>query len=204
MSAKYTAGCTSDTEKAVALLTKALPAVCKHPVVPPCGQGAAPNRKLDDEALLKSGNGWCSEQARVFIRLCQVNNIPARMIHLFGQNHTVAEFYADGRWAFADGSLFFVVPGRDGKLLSVADCHDGGVGQRCYAEAKACRFRQLLAMTDEELNFSSPQRAAVWRRTQSKFNVDALASQKDIYFAVMNTPLPPPAGATAKVDTTNQ
>jgi hypothetical protein len=44
------------------------------------------NRNLDDEALLASGCGWRNEQARVFIRLCQVNGIPARMLHPGGDS----------------------------------------------------------------------------------------------------------------------
>jgi len=114
----------------MALLTRAMPALLRHPGIPPLGRPVPPDRNLDDEALLESGSGWCNEQARVFIRLCQVMGIPARMIHLFGQNHTIAEFYAEDRWIMADTSYFFAVPGKDGTWLSAAACHDRGEGQR--------------------------------------------------------------------------
>ena len=64
--------------------------------------------------LLKSGAGWCNEQAHVFVRLCQVADIPAHMVFLFyadnRSGHVVAEFHADGRWAMADTSWLCVFP----------------------------------------------------------------------------------------------
>jgi len=188
LAVRWTAGCKSDTEKAVALL-KAMPRFFKHPTMPPCGPGVPPDRNLDDEALLASGCGWCNEQARVFIRLCQVSNIPARMIHLFGQGHTVAEFYADGRWALADASNFFVVPGTDGRLLSARECHDRGRGQRLYAEAKERRLHEMAEMSDAELDLGSPEAARKWREQNSKPIAEELAN-RDVGFGVINYPLP--------------
>jgi hypothetical protein len=189
VAAAYTAGCKTETEKAVALLTKAMPAVFRHPGMPPLGPAVKPSRNLGDEALLVTGCGWCNEQARVFIRLCQVLGIQARMIHLFGQNHTVAEFYADGRWALADASNFFVSPGQDGKLLSAAQCHDRGDGQRAYAEAKQKRMRELAAMTDEQLGFKDPAAAVKFREQGNSPMVEELAV-RTVGFGVMNCPMP--------------
>lgn len=189
IAAAHTAGLKTDTEKAVALLTRAMPAVFRHPAMPPLGVPAKPDRNLEDEALLASGSGWCNEQARVFIRLCQVLGIQARMIHLFGQSHTIAEFYADGRWVMADASNFFVAPGRDGFLLSAVQCHDRGEGQRAYAEAKQKRIGELLKMTDAELGFKDPAAAAKFRGRNAGDIVAALAVS-DVGFGVMNVPLP--------------
>jgi transglutaminase-like putative cysteine protease len=80
--AQYTAGCKSDREKALALLKRAMPKAILHPSIPPYGPMCPPDRAAGDEELLKSGQGWCNEQARVFVRLCQVAGIPARMIFL--------------------------------------------------------------------------------------------------------------------------
>jgi hypothetical protein len=191
VAAQYTAGCATDTEKAVALLCKAMPAVLRHPTMPPCGPPVKADRNLDDEELLKTGGGWCNEQARVFIRLCQVSGIPARMIHIFGQDHTIAEFYADGRWALADASNFFVVPGADGKLLSTADCHDRGTGQRSYALAKGQRMKELAALPDAELNLGTPEQAARFREKALNFDAEALAVNDKLAFGIINYPLPP-------------
>jgi hypothetical protein len=190
LAAKHTLGLQTDTEKAVALL-KAMPHFFRHPTMPPCGPAVKADRNLDDAdgALLATGSGWCNEQARVFIRLCQVAGIPARLIHLFGQNHTVAEFHADGRWIMADASNFFVAPGSDGKLLSVAQCHDGGEGQRAYALARHRRIQEMLAMSDQELGFATPEQARRWREANAGFSVDELAA-REVGFGVINYPLP--------------
>ena len=195
LAAQYTAGLKSDTAKAVALLL-AMPKFFRHPGMPPLGASARPDRNLEDEPLLASGSGWCNEQARVFIRLCQVSGIPARMVHLFGQNHTVAEFHAEGRWAVADTSNFFVVPDpasggnvTELRLLSAAQCHDRGPGQRAYATARQRRGKEMLAMSDAELGFKNPAQAAKWRAAEAKFSVEELA-QREVGFGVINGPLP--------------
>lgn len=186
--AKYTAGCTSATQKAVTLLM-AMPEFFRHPTMPPLGPSVKANRGLDDEALLATGCGFCNEQARVFIRLCQVAGIPARMIHLFGQGHTVAEFYADGHWALADASNFFVVPGKEGRLLSAAQCHDRGEGQRLYAEAKQRRMQELVRLSDQDVARGDAVQAAKWRSQNEKPFAEELAV-REVGFGVINYPLP--------------
>ncbi len=186
---KYTNDQMTDTEKALALLTQAMPNVFRHPTMPPIGQSVTADRNLADEALLKSGCGWCNEQARVFIRLCQVAGMQGRMIHLFGQNHTITEFYADGRWVLADASNFFVARDKEGNLLSAADCHDGGAGQLAYAKAKKKRLMELAAMSDEALNLPHGK-AERFRAHCRSFDVEALANRDDLVFGVINYPLP--------------
>lgn len=188
IAAQYTKDCKTDTDKAVALL-KAMPGFIRHPVMPPCGSPVKPDRNLDDESLLASGCGWCNEQARIFIRLCHVCGIPARMLHLFAQAHTVSEFYADGRWVLADSSNFFVAYGKDGKLLSAAQCHDRGEGQRCYAEVKQRRMLEMAKMSDQELGFTDPAAARKWREQAVKPFADELAV-REVGFGVINYPLP--------------
>ena len=189
---KYTHSEMTDTEKALALLMVAMPDILRHPDMPPLPDARVqPDRNLLDEPLLESGAGWCNEQARVYIRLCQVAGIQARLIHLFGQSHTVAEFLADGQWVMVDASWYFVARDEDGKLLSAADCHDQGAGQRAYADAKHQRFQQLLGMSDEQLNIPEA-RSQRLRRVWQNFDAEKLAERQDLAFGVMNTPLPPP------------
>lgn len=157
-------------------LTQALP---KHPTIPPIGPLCPTNRGLDDAALLRSGVGFCNEQARVFVRLCQVSGIPARLIYLFYADrktgHTTAEYLRDGRWVFVDVSWFIEVGG-----LSTAACHrEPDLVRRAYAER-----RQILAgMSDKELAGSTPAAAAV--RTMLQTRDDQLW-----VFGVLNYPLP--------------
>jgi len=76
-------------------------------VVHPHFLGPLPaDRALSEEGIIDSKCGWCNEQCRVFIGLCEVMNIPARLAFLFHKNsrtaHTASEVYIDGKWAFHD------------------------------------------------------------------------------------------------------
>src|SRR5439155_1533709 len=65
-----------------------------------------PDRAMTEEQLIDSGRGWCNEQCRVFIALCEVMEIPARLCFLFHANgkisHTATEVFQSGKWAFHD------------------------------------------------------------------------------------------------------
>ena len=67
-----------------------------------------PDRALSEEHLIESGGGYCNEQCRVFIALCQVMQIPTRLCFLFHANartaHTATEVFLDGKWIFHDVS----------------------------------------------------------------------------------------------------
>ena len=192
LATEVTAGCGSRKERALALLRKGASRV-KHPCGPPCGAPVGPDRNLDDEALLKSGLGWCNEQARVFIRLCQVGDIPARFIHTFYSDtksgHCVAEFHADDAWRMADATWFCVFPGPDGELLSAAQCHDRGQGQEYCGLAYHSRMQELLEMTDEELGRGDDFDPAAWRRETLTRTPEYWAHRMN-RFAVINYPLP--------------
>lgn len=150
--ARYTKSLTNPREKAVVLCTRAMLDLVQHPGIPPMCVDPGKNRALDDEALLKSRRGWCNEQARVFVRLCQVAGVPARMIFLFQTpvgGHVVAEFYADGRWSMADSSWFCVFPAADGHLMSAAECH--GEGKLQAGETYFRRYQEIIAYSDERM-----------------------------------------------------
>jgi hypothetical protein len=87
----------------------------QHPFL--CGPLAA-DRAMTEEQLIDSGAGWCNEQARVFIALCEVSGLPARLLFEFHANtisgHTVAEVYIDGRWVFFDPTFNVTVRLPDG------------------------------------------------------------------------------------------
>jgi len=155
IAAKHTRGCKTDREKALALLTRAMPAEILHPSIPPLGPDCPPNRAMSDEDLLKSHTGWCNEQARVYVRLCQVTGIPARMIFLFYSDrksgHVIAEFYADGRWSMADASWCCVFPAPDGHLMSAAECHTDGPNKLAAGEAYLKRGQEVAAYPDKRL-----------------------------------------------------
>jgi len=78
------------------------------------------DRALSEEDLIASQCGWCNEQTRVFIALCEVLEIPARLFFVNHVNticgHTAAEVFLEDRWAFFDVTFNLVVPLPDGRL----------------------------------------------------------------------------------------
>jgi hypothetical protein len=205
--AECMAGLDTDRHKAVALLTRALPQLCAHPAMPPFGAHCPPDRALDDELLLRSGKGWCNEQARVFVRLCQVAGIPARMVFLFYSDglrgHVVTEFYAEGRWSMADPTWFCVFPAGDGHLMSAAECHGDGEGKKLAGRAYFARMQELLACSDQvlvgrqfdhlpdeaERKTKTDEAAAKVREDLRAKTAESLADQLG-QFGVLNYPLP--------------
>ncbi len=209
---EFTEGLAADTEKALALLTKATGSRIFHPAFPPLGPACEPNRGLDDVELLCSGRGWCNEQSRVFIRLCQVSGIQARMVHLNYSDkktgHCVCEFYSEGAWHMADATKLCVFPGPEGKLMSAAECHREENKLR-VGEAYCTRFNVLMQLSDEELTgrkfahitdsrertFKISAEAAAWRDRLRKVSPEDSSSQAGLHlfeFGVINYPLPPP------------
>ncbi|KKM91260.1 hypothetical protein LCGC14_1230350 [marine sediment metagenome] len=55
-----------------------------------------------EEELIKRGTITCNEISRVFVVLCQMAGIPARLTctHIYG--HMMGEAFVDGRWAWCD------------------------------------------------------------------------------------------------------
>ena len=184
----------SDREKAVYLLTKVVPVAAKHPTIPPCGEFTPGNRGLSDEELLVSGDAWCNEQSRVFVRLCQVAGIPARMIFLnYSEKaaqesdlsaHVISEFYAEGRWSMADPTFSVVFPHPDGHLMSAEECHSGGEGQALTQQHYEKRYTEINKSEDEDFGCDPVNN----RKSLQKLIKVALY-QLD-RFQVMNYPLP--------------
>ena len=183
-----TRNCKTDTEKAVALLTGVFGTRLKHPTVVPKGPDVPTNRDAGDDELLASGCAWCNEQARVFVRLCQASGIPARIVHLFygddKTGHTIAEFYADGRWVMADASYVCVFPAKDGHLMSAAECHEKA-NHPLIADTYTKRLQAVARMTDEQLG--GAKEAAAFRDDVLR-HAAYIADLKA--FAVINHPLP--------------
>ena len=198
LAAEVTSPDQSPREKAVNLLVRGASRL-RHPIMPPCGPNVSGDRNCDDESLLQSGIGPCNEQTRVFIRLCQVCGIPARLIQLFYSDftgHCVAEFHVEGGWCMADASWFCAFPDANGRLLSAADCHDRGEGQKRAGLAYYKRFQELRALTPEELGLGHETVAAhgetnlqYWQRISTR-SAETLAAELYL-FGVMNYPLPP-------------
>lgn len=204
--AEYAGHLKTAVGKATVFVTRTLPERIPHATVPPIGAGCRTDRALDDEPLLASGCGFCNEQARVFIRLCQVSGIPARLVFLFyadhATGHTTAEFWTGSKWAMVDVSWYAVFPGPDGALMSAAECHGNAVQRGLMAETYYNRMQRILALSDEAIGGLSvpagtPDRAAAVRAKAAELREyvrgfakkDYLAGHLD-QFGLLNVPLP--------------
>src|SRR5438046_1133500 len=79
---RYRRGSRPVLEKIAAGLHGAVDAMhwtVKHVPHPHLVGNVAPDRALSEEDLITSGRGWCNEQTRVFVALCEVQEIPARL-----------------------------------------------------------------------------------------------------------------------------
>ncbi len=192
LACKAAVGAQNDAEKAQSFL-QCVRDVLPHPEAPPFGTPATGDRNLDDEALLASGTGWCNEQARTFIRLCQVSGIPARIVQLFYSNtvsgHCVAEAYLDGKWAMADASWRTLLTDASGRLLSAAECHATPEGRRAAAKCIRRAYEEVLAQSDEALRMRSPEHAAETRAKLEGFTEEVITERLDA-FGIINYPLP--------------
>lgn len=76
------------------------------------GKPTPADRGLDEERLVRSGYGWCNEQARVLCALTQVIGIPSRLV--FAANlrkkygHVVTEVMLPQGWMMIDQSFGFL------------------------------------------------------------------------------------------------
>jgi hypothetical protein len=200
--AEYTAGLSSDREKALALLTRAMPAHCLHPTIPPLGGPCPADRNLDEDGLLASGTAWCNEQARVFTRLCHLAGIPARLVFLFyadgKSGHVVSEFYADGRWSMADSSWNIVFPAVDGHLMSAAEGHAEGraLAGKTYLQRIETVFRQsdeILAGKDVPPGPDRPKALAERVARLREYFHKPTPYYGDLWaFGLLNNPMPAP------------
>ncbi len=181
-------GCVT-VEAVAEALCKEVVARLRHPHIPPFSAPIRADRNLGDEALLQSGAAWCNEQARVFVRLCQIRQIPARIIHLFyttvRNGHTIAEFHNGAQWCLVDASYGILFRDEAGHPLSAVQCHDRGEGQERFGALFHARLQELLHSIQPE-----DEHSRNWIESRSKETPHSCAAALD-WFGVINYPLPP-------------
>jgi transglutaminase-like putative cysteine protease len=118
------------------------------------------NRAITEEEIIESGLGYCNEQTRVFIALCEVMGIPGRLCFLSHKNgkcgHATAEIYLDGKWAFFDITFGVNVELPDGKLGSAWEL------SRTYRDLASKAYRPELERC-EPLYIPSIESEPGWR-----------------------------------------
>jgi hypothetical protein len=96
---------TTDQDKVLCLMSW----TGRHVVIP---QGVRPEQMFvggTEEDVIERGFAYCNEASRVFVTLCQVAGIPARMSFHFTKDgrygHACAEAYFGGAWHFCDADI---------------------------------------------------------------------------------------------------
>ena len=56
----------------------------------------------NEEELIKRGAIMCNEISRVFVCLCQIAGLPARLMGAHISGHMMSEVYIDGKWMWVD------------------------------------------------------------------------------------------------------
>ena len=86
-----------------------------------------PDRGLSEEDLIRSGQGWCNEQTRVFLALTQICGFPSRVVFAScvegGQpcGHVTSEVFVDEKWVLVDQTADFIFVDGRGKTVNVLD-----------------------------------------------------------------------------------
>ena len=89
------------------------------------GERLPADRNATEEELIRSGFGWCNEQARVFCCLTQVVGVPSRLVFVSNQTkkygHVVSEACLPQGWMVVDQSfgLCFTMDGRPVRAYDV-------------------------------------------------------------------------------------
>jgi hypothetical protein len=164
-----------------------------HPEIPPSRYAVASDRNLSEEEVLESGRGWCNEQARVFVRLCQIAGIPARLVHFFYSSlrggHTVVEYLDPAGWCMADATYACDYRQQDGQPISAAQCHNDARLNTRYGEILHQKVSALLQVARGVSNPDSQQRLAKWMEIHGNTSAQFQASRLHT-FALINYPLP--------------
>jgi len=164
-----------------------------HPQIPPSRYAVASDRNLPEEEILESGRGWCNEQARVFVRLCQIAGIPARLAHLFysslRRGHTVVEYLDPDGWCMADATYGCDDRQQDGRPISAAQCHNDLQLNARYGDIMHQKVTALLQVAREVSDPESRQRLTKWMEIHGRTSPQFQASRLHT-FALINYPFP--------------
>jgi len=71
-----------------------------------------------EEEMMKRGYTICNEVSRIFVVLCQIAGLQARLVSVHIAGHMMAEAYVDGKWAWCDPSLGNYMYLDDGRFAS--------------------------------------------------------------------------------------
>ena len=124
----------------------------------------APDRDLSEEQIIETGIGWCNEQARVFIALCEVMALPARICFVCHHNglsgHSATEVLLGGRWAFFDATFHVCVPLPNGHLAEGRDLSgpNRDLAHAAYEPALREHYQHVHPFVEESTGWRKSER----------------------------------------------
>ncbi len=126
-----------------------------------------PDRGASEEELIASGIGWCNEQSRVFIALCETLEIPARLCFITCPQplcgHSATEVFLAGRWAFVDATFDVIIHLPDGRLAEGRDLQGGhrAAADAAYAPRLLKYYEACLPFVENHPGWRSADRPPV-------------------------------------------
>ena len=111
---RATKGCTTETEKALALM-------CYIRDLKEKSHGYDYFYGGTEEDLIKKGERYCERVARLMCGLCDIVGLPARVIFHLSGGHLTSEVFADGKWRYIDPRFGLFYLDESGELMSVAE-----------------------------------------------------------------------------------
>ena len=83
-----------------------------------------------EEQIVARGSDWCTDIARVACAMCQISDVPARLVSLFNleqaySGHQIIEAFIEGIWGAADPLNRIVYRHPDGLLATTWELMNG-------------------------------------------------------------------------------
>lgn len=120
--AKAIANCRTEQDKALAIMR-----FCRDLKLDASITHNSPDWQFGgtEEELIAKHEDLCETLGRLYVALCEIAGLPARIVmHDIG-GHITAEVYADGKWGYIDPRFGIYFLKKDGKLASVRElCKD--------------------------------------------------------------------------------
>ena len=111
-----------------------------------------------EEDFFRRGFGVCNEVSRVFVTLCQVAGIPARMTFHWTEDgrfgHSLAEAYIEGKWTLCDTEIQVTGFDVDGLQANCWELMTQPDTARAFAELVTRDQMNLLGLTDPSVDYS--------------------------------------------------
>lgn len=120
------------------------------------GLKSKPGIRETEEAIIRTAGGPCNEHSRLFVTLCQIAEIPSRLIFQYsslryGREHVVSEVYFERKWHLMDpmpGHYYLNEKG------AIASAYELRANPRLVLKPPKPRIKPELASPDFFVNFA--------------------------------------------------